>query len=228
VYEGGSAEVSGNLNDYSFLTWGLIELYEADFHLPYLQAAVNLNAQLIQHFWDSKNGGFFFTADDGQNHLVREKNIDDIELPSGNSVAALNMLRLAGMTGNTALDVKAEQVERAFSGAILKSPSEYPEALVVADYAIGPSYEVVIAGNSSSPDTKAMLWAATTPFLPDKVVLLRPADGPSPGIVHLADYTRYESAINGKPTAYVCLKYNCKLPTNDTRKMLQLLELRSP
>lgn len=228
VYEGGSAEVSGNLNDYSFLTWGLIELYEADFHVQYLQAAVNLNTQLIAHFWDAKNGGFFFTADDVQNHLVREKNIDDVEMPSGNSVAALNMLRLADMTGNTALGVKAMQVERAFSGAILKAPSEYPESLVAADYALGPSYEVVVAGNSGAPGVKTMLRAATAPFLPDKVVLLRPAEDPSPRIVHLADYTRYESVINGKPTAYVCLKYNCKLPTNDTGKMLQLLGIRSP
>ncbi|HEV2498883.1 MAG TPA: thioredoxin domain-containing protein [Terriglobia bacterium] len=226
VYEGGEAAIPANLNDYAFLTWGLIELYEADFHLPYLQAAVELNSQLMQHFWDSKHGGFFFTADDDPSHLVREKNIDDIELPSGNAVEILNLLRLADMTSHAALLAKAFQTEKAFSGAILKDPSEYPETLVAVDYALGPSYEVVIAGNSSAPATRAMLKAVDAPFLPDKVVLLRPTENPSPGIIHLADYTRYESGVDGGPTAYVCLKYNCKLPTNDTGKMLQLLGIR--
>ncbi len=223
VYESGTANVPGNLNDYSFLTLGLVELYEADFHLPYLQEAVSLDMQLIRHFSDPANGGFFFTADDDANHLMREKSVDDIELPSGNSVAALNMLRLADITGNPALTAKALQAERAFSGEILKGPSEYPEALLVADYDLGPSYELVIAGDSGAPGTKAMLRAAEAAFLPDKVVLLRPTEEPSPGVVGLADYTRYESGINGKPTAYVCLKYDCKLPTNDTGRMLQLL-----
>lgn len=226
VYEGGEAAVPANLNDYAFLTWGLIELYEANFHLPYLQAAVKLNSQILEHFQDSKHGGFFFTADDNPSHLAREKNIDDIELPSGNAVEILNLLRLADMTGQMPLQAKALQTEEAFSGAILKDPSEYPETLVAVDYALGPSYEVVIAGDSSAPATRAMLKAAEAAFLPDKVVLLRPTENPSPGIIHLADYTRYESGVGGGPTAYVCLKYNCKLPTNDTGKMLQLLGAR--
>jgi uncharacterized protein len=227
VYEGGTAAVPANLNDYAFLTWGLIELYEADFRPPYLQDALQLSDQLMRHFWDAKNGAFFFTADDDRTRLVREKNMDDIDLPSGNSIAALDLLRLADMTGNVSLAKKADQVERAFSGAIRKSPSDYPAALVAAEYAIGPSYEVVVAGDSNAPDTKAMIQAATKPFLPDKVVLLRPTGDGASGIVRLADYTRYESGINGKPTAYVCMKYNCKLPTNDPAKMLQLLGAES-
>jgi uncharacterized protein len=228
VYESGTANIPGNLDDYSFLTWGLIELYEADFHLPDLREAINLNAQLSRHFSGPKNGGFFFTADDDLNHLVREKNIDDVELPSGNSVAALNMLRLADMTGNSELTAKALQVEQAFSGAISKSPSDYSGALVTADYALGPSYEVVVAGHSDASDTRSMLQAALAPFLPDKVVLLRPTEDPSPGIVAIADYTRDESGINSRSTAYVCLKYNCQLPTNDTGKMLHLLGVGYP
>jgi uncharacterized protein len=223
VYEDGTANIPGNLDDYSFLIWGLIELYEATFHLPYLRQAINLNTQLTQHFWDRKTGGFFFTADDDLNHLVREKNIDDVELPSGNSVAELNMLRLSDMTGNPGLAAMALQVEQAFSGAISKSPSDYSGALVTVDYALGPSYEVVVAGNSDAPGTRAMLRAALAPFLPDKVVLLRPTEEPLPAILNFANYTRYESGINNRPTAYVCLKYNCQLPTNDTGKMLQLL-----
>lgn len=131
------------------------------------------------------------------------------------------------MTSQMPLQAKAFQAEKAFSGAILKDPSAYPETLIAVDYALGPSYEVAIAGNSNAPATQAMLRAAETPFLPDKVVLLRPTESPSPGIVHLADYTRYESAMDGGPTAYVCLKYNCKLPTNDTGRMLQLLGAKS-
>ncbi len=227
-YANGIAAVPANLDDYAFLTWGLIELYEATFRPRYLQAALDLTSQMVQHFWDKQNGGFFFTADDDRTDLVREKNMDDADLPSGNSVAAADLLRLGDMTDNTMLEKKGTATERAFAGLIQKAPADYPAALAAVDFRLGPSYEVVIAGDSRAPGTRAMLRAATARFLPNEVVLLRPTEAPSPEIPRLAAYTKYQLALDGKPTAYVCRKYRCLLPTTDPEKMLQLLGVASP
>jgi uncharacterized protein len=222
-YAGSEASLPGTLDDYAFLTWGVTELYETDFEVRYLQAALDLNHIMLEHFWDAAKGGFYFTADDDSNHLVREKCLDDADLPSGNSVAILNLARLAELTGDAALAGKADATERAFAGLIQKAPTNYAEALTATDFVLGPVYEVVVAGNSRAPETRAMLAAAERPFLPGKVVLLRPTEAASPEIVRLAGYTRFQQGVDGKPTAYVCVKYSCRLPTTDTRKMLDLL-----
>jgi uncharacterized protein len=224
----GRAAGPANLEDYAFLTWGLIELYEADFKLAYLEAALNLNRQTLQHFGDEKKGGFFFTADDDRNNLAREKSLDDTDLPSGNSVAALNLARLGEMTGDAALREKANATLRAFAGLVQKSPADYAQSLAAVDFVAGPAYEVVIAGDSHAADTRAMLQAAVARFVPNKVVLLRPTEGEATGIVRVADYTRYQSGLDGKATAYVCIRTVCKLPTHDTDKMLQLMGAASP
>ncbi len=226
-YAGGTAAVPADLNDYAFFVWGLTELYEADFKVEYLQAALALSAQMTKHFWDAANGGFFFTADDDHSRLVRQKNMDDSDLPSGNSVAALDLLRLGEATGNSGLMQKGRDTLQAFAGEIRKTPADYPEALAAADFAIGPDYEVVIAGDSKSEGTRRMLAAAEAPFLPDKIVLLRPTEISAPAILHLADYTRYQTGVDGKATAYVCRNYSCKLPTSDTEKMLASLGVKS-
>jgi len=219
----GRASRPGNLDDYACLIWGLVELYQADFRLAHLQAALDLNRDVVRHFWDDKDGAFFFTADYDHDQLLRQKPFADVDLPAGNSLVALNLMRLGEMTGNDAFEEKADRVLRAFSGVIQKAPSQYPTMLAAADFALGPTYEVVIAGDSRATDTKAMLRAVTASFVPDKVVLLRSSEEASPAIVRLAGYTRYQSPIDGKATAYVCVKYNCKLPTTEIRKMLELL-----
>ena len=89
-------------------------------------------------------------------------------------------------------------------------------------------YEVVIAGTTGAEDTKAMLRALRAHFAPNKIVLFRPTEKESPDIIRLAEYTKYQSSIDGKATAYVCHNYQCKLPTTDTGKMLELLGVKQP
>jgi uncharacterized protein YyaL (SSP411 family) len=187
-----------------------------------------LNNDLLKHFWDEKPGGFYFTADDAEKLLVRQKDIYDGAVPSGNSVGALNLLRLARITANTDFEEKAARIGRAFSKAVKQSPSGYTQLMLAVDFMVGPSYEVVIAGKSGARDTKAMIQALREHFVPNKVVLFRPTDEESPDIIRLAEYTKYQSSIDGKATAYVCLNYNCKLPTTDSGKMLQLLAVKKP
>ncbi|MFN2517163.1 MAG: thioredoxin domain-containing protein [Pyrinomonadaceae bacterium] len=222
-YRDGQANIKAHAEDYAFLIWGLLELHEATFQINYLRTALELNNELLKHFWDTTRGGFYFSADDGEALLVRSKEIYDGAIPSGNSVAMLNLLRLGRITANTDFEKKAAAIGRTFSGEIRSSPSASTQLMVALDFAIGPSYEVVIAGGSQAEDTRAMLNALRIRFIPNKVVLLKPTDQKEPEITKLAEFTKYQSSRDGKATAYVCLKYMCKLPTTDSGKMLELL-----
>jgi uncharacterized protein YyaL (SSP411 family) len=218
--------VDANLDDYAFLVWGLIELYEATFDASHLEFALELTGDMVRHFWDEDGGGFYLVPDDGESLLVRKKEIYDGATPSGNSVAMLNLLRLGRMTANSDLEEKAAKIGRAFSKSVKQSPAAHSQLMAAFDFGIGPCYEVVIAGNAQAEDTKAMVKALRTRFLPNKVVLLNPSDQESPAIAQLAEFTKNQSSIGGKATAYVCLNYNCKLPTTDINKMLELLNIR--
>jgi hypothetical protein len=222
-YRDGQAGVQANLDDYAFLVWGLVELYEAIFDAKYLRVALELTRDMLAHFWDADTGGLYLTPDDGESLLVRKKEIYDGAIPSGNSVAMLNLLRLGRMTATLDWEEKAEGIGRAFSQNVKQLPSAHTQLMVALDFGIGPCYEVVIAGSAHAEDTKVMVRALRTRFLPNKVVLLNPAEQDSPETAQLAAVTRHRPSIEGKATAYVCLNYNCKLPTTDVRKMLELL-----
>jgi len=223
-YRDGQASVPATIDDYAFLSWGLIELYEASFEPRYLRAAIDLNSTLIQHFWDQKSGGFFFTADNAENLLVRQREVYDGAIPSGNSVAALNLMRLGRLTSNPEDEKKVSEMARAFASEVEQSPSGYAQFLIAIDYAVGPSYEVVIAGDSKAADTRQMLRGLQSRYFPNKVVLLHPMEMENPEIVTLAPFARYQKSVEGKATAYVCLNYACKTPTTSVDQMLALLK----
>jgi len=221
-YRDGEADIPGYAEDYAFLTWGLIELYEATFDVRHLEAALALNDQLLKHFWDDQAGGFFHAADDAEKLIVRQKQVYESAVPSANSVGTLNLIRLGRITGNPAFEEKADEVGRAFSKQVTDAPVAFPLLLSAVGFSLGPSYEVVIAGKPDADDTRAMLRTLRRPFLPNKVVLLRP-DGDSPVIARIAPYTTAQTSVDGKATAYVCRNFACKAPTTDAAKMLELL-----
>ncbi len=222
-YRQGHAGIPANLDDYAFLAWGLIELYEATFDVQRLQTALQLTDDMIQHFWDPDAGGFFFTPDDGEPLPIRQKPVYDGAVPSGNSVAMYNLLRLARLTGRTNYEEKAAHLSRLFAPQVRHAPLAYTQMLVAIDFAIGPSYEVVIAGPSNAPATRKMLAALAGRFIPNKVVLLRPTDQPAPAITQLAPFTANQTTSDGRATAYVCEHFHCHKPVTDVQQMLDLL-----
>jgi uncharacterized protein len=219
----GDAGIQANLDDYSFLVWGLIELYEAIFDIKYLQAALELNRIMIDHFWDQENVGFYFAPDDGEKLLVRRKEIYDGAVPSGNSVAMLNLLRLSHLTGDYQYAEMAEKIESIFSGQVSRQPSAYTMFMTSLDFGFGPAYEVAIIGNPKAQDTLQMQKALRSRFIPNKVAILIPTGEESQDILELAKFTKGMSTKDGKATAYVCANHACKLPTTDATKMLELL-----
>ncbi len=226
-YRQGDAAVPAFLDDYAFFIWGLLELYETTFEVHCLETALELNGVLLQHFWDEQQGGFFFTADDAEGLLVRKKEIHDGAVPSGNSVAMWNLLRLGRMTANPELEERAAQIARAFSQSVSQSPAAHTQLLTALAFALGPSHEVVIAGDLKARDTQQMLRALRSAFIPNKVVLFRSGVEQTPEITHLAKYTKELMSQDGKATVYVCQNYQCHLPTTDTHKMLELMRCDS-
>jgi len=222
-HRGQWTSVDANLDDYAFLVWGLIELYEATFDATHLRFALELTDDMVKHFWDKDGGGLYLVPDDGEALLVRKKDIHDTALPSANSVAMLNLLRLGRMTGNPELEERAAKLGRALSGSVKESPAAYTQLMVALDFAIGPSYEVVIAGKPRAEDTEAMARELRTRFLPNKVVLLNRSGRKPSEIAELAQFTKNQSSIGGKATAYVCVNHGCKSPTTDMNEMLELL-----
>ncbi len=223
-YRDGVAGISGTSDDYAFLIHGLLELYEAGFKMRYLKAAVSLNSELLECFWDPVNGGLYFTANDSEALIFRKKEFMDSAIPTGNSFEMLNLLRLSRIIADPGLEETADKLERAFSKQIMKAPSGYTQFLSAFDFRLGPSYEVIISGKAEASDTEQMLKELWSYFVPNKVLIFRP-EREKPEITELAKYTEEQVPIEGKATAYVCQNYECQLPTTEIREMLRMLNV---
>jgi len=189
----------------------------------YLREAIALAKITHEHFRDAEAGGFFIAADDVEGLIVRGKEAYDGAIPAGSSVAAWNLLRLARITGDTAYEEEAASTMRAFSATVAKRPSAHTQLLAAVDFAVGPSFEIVIAGDPEEDATLDMLAAFQRRFLPHKVLLLR-TPGDTPPIAQLAPYTLEQRGAKGKATAYVCRDFACKRPTSDIEEALGFLD----
>ena len=213
-YAKGERAVEGFLDDYAFLAFGFIELYEATFDDKYLQAASALTKTMVAKFWDERNGGFFFTQVSLDAAMPRMKQVYDGAVPSGNSVALLNLIRLSRLTMEVAYEEMARKLTMAFSQEVQGAPEGYTFLLLALDFLVGPSHSVTIVGDLMDSGTGDMLAAIRKKYLPNVVVALR-----EPSLAGLG----YEK-IDGKATAYVCKDQMCLPATNDIETMLQLLE----
>jgi uncharacterized protein YyaL (SSP411 family) len=212
-YAKGERAIEGFLTDYAFFVWGLTEVYEASFEETYLQAAVELTKVMIKRFWEAENGGFYFTALTAENAVPRKREAYDSALPSGNSVALLNLLRLAQLTGDPKQKELASQLVKVFSEDVKRASAAHAFMLVGVDFAVGPAYNVILIGDSEEEGIKELLGALKAVYLPNLVVSLRLPDEAGLG---------YEK-LGGKATAYVCRDQTCMPPTNEKEKMLELL-----
>ena len=223
-YRDGQAAILANLDDYAFLIWGLIELYEAGFASARLEAAVRLQEEQDRRFWDRAAGGYFFTPEDGEDLLFRQKDIHDGAIPSGNAVSLLNLLRLARMTVRPGLEDRAARLARAFASQLQRFPSGYSHFMIGLDFLTGPTAEIVIAGDLQKKDARDMVRSLRRRFLPNKVVIFRHSGGGAAGGSGPAEFADGMQAVGGRATAYVCVNQACSRPTQDIDEMLRLLD----
>ncbi len=208
-YRDGEAGVPGLIDDYSFFISALIDLYESDFEIAYLEKAISFNDYLLLHFRDEKDEGFFVSGDGSNDLPVRQKEFYDGAVPSGNSTALMNLLRLGRITGNSKLEEEAFKTARAFSKSLAATPSAYTQTLSGLLFAFGPSFELVLSGEKDSPETVLFLKKIRKLFIPGKVLILN--DGGR--INKIAPFTGNKPMADNKTTLYVCRNYNCKFPT---------------
>src|SRR5438477_9009126 len=222
-YREGRSEVEGFADDYAFVIRGLLDLYEASFDPGWLKFALELQRQMDALFWDSESGGYFTVTGHDRSILLRLKEDNDSAEPAASSVTALNLARLAAIRNDGELLGRAKKTVSAFTRQLAHFPSALPQMLVAFDFLEGSPAQIVIAGDSDSPETKALLAEVHRHFLPNKVLLL--ADG-AEGQSYLGETNeavRAMSMVGEKPAAYVCEHFACKAPVTDPLDLGQLL-----
>jgi uncharacterized protein len=210
-------------DDYAFLIWGLIELYQAGFGVRYFEHAIRIQQWMLDRFWDEEEGGFFYTAHDGERLILRDKEIYDGAVPSSNSVAALNLLRLARMTGNTTWEEKGVRLFQAFFQLVADYPSAYTQFLHAVDFALGPGLEIAIAGDLDRESTQKMVESLHAPFLPNRVLIHSRKPEEAERLVALAPFAADLQSNNGEPTVFICENYACRIPITNRDELQRVL-----
>ena len=215
-WKDGRATGQGVLEDYANLADGLLALYEATFEERWFATARQLADAILDRFVDP-DGGFFDTATDHERLVTRPKDIQDNATPSGGAVATLVLLRLAAFTGDARYREAADRAISTVTALTSRYPTAFAMWLQAIDLALAPVAEVAIVGWPDDPTTIAMLEVAGGGFTPNRVVALAPGDvGASvalaPSAVPLLDG---RTQLKGRPTAYVCRNFACRLPVTD-------------
>ena len=210
-WKDGQPGQAGTLDDHAFAAQGALDLFEATHDPRWLSWAIALHQTLELHFRDP-DGGYFLTADDDEALLAREKPGYDGAEPSGNSVAAMNLLRLAKLTGEDAWRKAAEATLRAFAGQL--GGRALPAMLAALDFATDRPLQVVVVAPPRG-DSAALIDAARRVYVPNRVLVVV-TEGEDPSAQRrLAPLLEGKRAMAGKPTAYVCRGTVCDLPTSD-------------
>jgi len=223
-YCAGDAAIEAFLEDYAFLAQGLLDLYETVFDFGWLDAAMALTERMLELFEDKENGAFFTTdARDSVLPLRMKDDYDGAE-PAGNSIAILNLVRLARITGRQDFRDAAERAIRALVPRIAAQPAAVPALLSAVMYSLSHPRQIILAGERGSASTRAFLERVHHRFLPDSAVLLVDSDETRKRLETFSPTVGGMRAHNGTTVAYVCRDYACDLPTEDVEKFAELLK----
>ncbi len=223
-YRNGEAAIDGQLDDYAYLIMGALELYQSTFNPRYLKIAVELNETVLEKFYDKEHGGFFLTANDAEKLLMRPKDIYDGAIPSGNSIAYYNLLRLYQLTANDKYLKYIEELERLFSGMVAKSPTSFSMFLSALSGNIYSAKEIVIVEGENG--IEEFIHPLANYYTPNSTVLVIPSGKEKEVITELAPFTKEHTAVNGLTTVYVCKNFVCNLPTTEPEEMIREISIK--
>ncbi|CVK21327.1 thioredoxin domain-containing protein [Sporomusa sphaeroides] len=221
-YRDGHAAYLGYVDDYAFLLWGLLEVYETTFNPKYLRQALEISEELTRLFWDKENGGFYFTGNDGEELLLRPKEIYDGAIPSGNSVAALALLKLARLTEDNKYITLVETMFSCFSREVQHYPRAYTYFLLALDYYLSVPSHIVIAGEREDPEVQAMLAVAGGRFMPETTVVYNDPVYQTDNW-ELIPVAAGQEAVGGRATGYICENFACRRPVHTLAEFEQML-----
>jgi uncharacterized protein YyaL (SSP411 family) len=213
TYKDGRAHLNAYLEDHAFLLEALLTLYEATFEPHWFERAQSLADTMIARFGDQERGGFFSTSEDHESLIARRKEMGDHPIPSGNSSAAMGLLRLAALTGERAYEQQAESVFRLFAQPAGQHPEAFAHLLRAIDFYLAPTKEVALVGD----DLTELAMIVRAKFRPH-LVLAGGAEGASVPPL-LSD----RPTIEGRPAAYVCEHFTCQAPVTNPEALNELL-----
>jgi len=217
-YAEGEVKYEGTLDDYAYTIWGLLELHKATLEGRYLEKALLFAEYLIKHFWDEENGGFYLTADYKTDFPLRKKEYYDGAIPSGNSVAAYNLIRLGRLLGKGELEEYGRHTLEAMAPHIARAPVGYTFALVALDLLLNGSKELFIVPAEGDEGYKDLLREINPKFLPDvdwiKV---------DQTVRRFSEFLKNLHPRERKTTYYLCRNYACGQPTDDWKEVLKEL-----
>jgi uncharacterized protein YyaL (SSP411 family) len=221
TFRAGEAKLDGYLEDYANVASGLLELYTASGELRWLEEARRIALLAVDLFGDPEQGGFYFTASDGEALVARKKEILDQPTPSGNSMLALTLVRLARIYGDGELERLGVDVLRLGHGLAERAPSAVGYLLCALGLHFSPPREVAVVGDSE--DTAAALRrAALERYAPDTVYAF--ATGPGDPALERVPLLEGKGLVDGRPAAYVCERFACRAPVTDPGALRELLE----
>ncbi|MDT8716822.1 thioredoxin domain-containing protein [Clostridium sp. 19966] len=220
-YRDGNSALNAYAEDYAFLIWGLIELYEATYNSDYLEKALKLNEDLIKYFWDEKSGGLFLYGSHGEKLISRPKEIYDGAIPSANSAAALNFINLSRLTGRYDLEDKAEEVFKAFGREISSHPMAYSLCLTAFLLSRSKTKEIVIVKGENEETSKEFINYINSIYSPFSSSIYYSLEDEK--IKKISNFISNYSAVDGKSTAYVCENYTCSEPVTRLEDLKKLI-----
>jgi uncharacterized protein YyaL (SSP411 family) len=224
-YREGEAAYPGYVDDYAFLVWGLLELYEASFKEKYLELAIHFTDEMLRLFWDHSEGGLFFYGSDGENLILRPKEIYDGATPSGNSVAALNLLRLAKITARNDYLEKGEGILHTFSSQISHYPFAYTMMLQALLFVLQDTKEIVFTGTRNEHGIPELAARLQSIYLPEAVLIYHDEQNPEK-IRAISPFIGEQRSLNNQPTIYICENYSCHEPTTDIEAAIHNLRYK--
>jgi uncharacterized protein YyaL (SSP411 family) len=223
----GEAGAPGQMDDYAYLALGLIDLYQAGHDPVWLDRAVQVVEAMVARFWDPKDGGFFESPAGDMRIRVRMKDGFDGAEMAGNSIAALDLQLLGTLLDRRDWLEIAHQAFDYYSRRLATGAAAMPQMLVAMELASATPRHIVIAGAPEQPDTRAMIGAFDRRFLPHDVLLLADGGARQKALAALAPFVAPLSRKNGRATAYVCVDYACRLPTDDLAAFSAQLDERA-
>jgi hypothetical protein len=223
-YRQGDAAIPGFLDDYALFTQALLDLYEAQFDPRHLQLAVQLTEKQIDLFEDRRQGGFFSSAADDASLVMRVKEDYDGAEPSGNSVAVMNLLRLAQITNRADFRESAERALAAFAPRLSVQPVGLPQMLAACEFYLSQPRQIILVGEQESADTQALLRTFYSRFVPNRIVLLVNSEATRRGLAAGIPTIASMQKLDGRASVYVCHNYTCQLPVSEPAKFAELIQ----
>ncbi len=221
-FRDGESGLPAHIDDYAYIINALIDLYETTFDIKYLKRAVELNEILSKDYGDQYNGGFYFTSSASEKLITRQKEVYDGAIPSGNSIALLNLIKLSRFTSDLKYENKAAELVKYFSGYISRSPSAFCMFMCGLDLLFSPSIEIVIVSELKDNLDINAIELIRNIFNPNKVVVLK-SDNNQKDFAALLSFTNDMNMKENNTTFYVCRDYKCNQPVNTIEELEKLL-----